>query len=43
MYVKIGDEIAFHPSECLEEFIESCGITPYQLASQIQIKQEFGR
>ena len=35
MYVKIGDEIAFHPGECLEEFIESCSMTTYQLASQI--------
>lgn len=29
MYVKIGDEIAFHPGECLEEFLESCRMTPY--------------
>ena len=35
MYVKIRDEIAFHPGECLEEFIESCRMTPYQLASKI--------
>ena len=36
MYVKIGDEIAFHPGECLEEFVES-----YQLASKIGIDVDY--
>ena len=41
MYVKIGDEIAFHPGECLEEFVESCRMTPYQLASKIGIDVDY--
>ncbi len=41
MYVKIGDEIAFHPGECLEEFIESGGMTPYQLASKIGMDVDY--
>lgn len=41
MYVKIGDEIAFHPGECLEEFIESCRMTPYQLVSQIDMDVDY--
>lgn len=41
MYVKIGDEIAFHPGECLEEFVESCRMTPYQLASKIGMDVDY--
>ena len=41
MYVKIGEEIAFHPGECLEEFVESCRMTPYQLASQIGMDVDY--
>lgn len=41
MYVKTGDEIAFHPGTCLEEFIESCSMTPYQLASQIGMDVDY--
>ena len=41
MHVKIGDEIAFHPGECLEEFIESCRMTPYQLANKIGMDVDY--
>lgn len=41
MYVKIGDEIAFHPGECLEEFIESGRMSPYELASKIGMDVDY--
>lgn len=41
MYIKIGDEIAFHPGVCLEEFIKSGGMTPYQMASKIGMDVDY--
>lgn len=41
MYIQIGDEIAFHPGECLEEFIESGDMTVYQFATKIGIDVDY--
>lgn len=41
MYTRIGDTIAFHPGEYLEEFIESGEMTAYQLANKIGMDTEY--
>ena len=41
MYVKIGDEIVFHPGEYLEEFVESCRMTPSQRESKIGVDVDY--